>query len=174
MEIKNKQTKKPKRKTKKEKERGVLDKRGIAYVIKDIYFPDFEVKKSANAWWIDMRKVERLIEAYKIQCTDEEASAYAGISIAQLRYFRENHDDFYQVKEACLSINFMKARQSISNNLSNPEFALKFMERKKKEEFGLRKELIGVNGGPIETLDYEEKLRLAREQIKKDDERRGE
>ncbi len=38
----------------------------------------------------------------------------------------------------------------------DPEFALKFMERKRKDEFSLRTELTGKDGGaiPITTVHY--------------------
>lgn len=143
-----------------------LNKENTAYIIKDNNLPDFEVRKSANAWWMDKGKVERLIEAYKKQSTDGEACFYAGITIAQLKYFRKTHADFSTIKDACGEALFLEARETIAREIPrNPEFALKFMERKKREEFGLRREVIN-NKPLIGSESYEERLRRAREKNK--------
>lgn len=140
-----------------------LNKENTAYTIKDNNLPDFEVRKSANAWWLDRGKVERLISSYKIQSTDKEACYYAGITINQLKYFRKTHAEFSSIKEACRQSLFLKAREAIAREIPrNPEFALKFMERKKREEFGLRQE-VRNNKPVIFSESYEERLKHARE-----------
>jgi len=146
----------------------------IAYTIKDKNFPDFQVKKSANAWWMERRKVEDLISAFKIDATNEEACTYAGISLAQLKYFLELHEEFYTVRDACKELIFLRARQAISKNVDDGDYALRFMERKKKAEFSLRTEHTGPDGGPIEITDYEKKLEEAQkyEDGKKGDKKR--
>ena len=69
---------------------------------------EFKVVKSANAWWMDTRKVALLFDGYKAGSTDEGACINANISLGQLRYFRENHPDFTQAKDACKSAGLAK------------------------------------------------------------------
>lgn len=115
------------------------------YTITDAAFEDFKIMKTANAWWLDRRKVENLIAAYKFDCTDEEACAYAGIRIHQLRYFRETHPDFSQVKEACKQLPTIQARNTVVNALrTDPKLAMDYLERKRKSEFGKRDEHIVI------------------------------
>ena len=136
----------------------------IAYTIKDENFPNFQVLKSANAWWMDRLKVERLIAAYKFDAIDTEARAYAGISEEQLRYFKEKHPEFYQVKEACKELVFLKARQTVVKALDEPDNAKWFLERKRKKEFSARTEVTGADGGSILTESYEQRLKRMREE----------
>lgn len=163
MKKQNKKTKKEIKEKPPVKERQTGKKEKYAYTVKDKNFPDFKVLNSANAWWLDRVKVENIITAYKIDATDEEARTYAGISEEQLKYFKELHPDFYQVKEACKQIPFLKARQRIIKDIEvNGDLALKYMERKKKDEFSPRHELVGSGGGPIQ-MSYEKRLKEMRE-----------
>jgi hypothetical protein len=123
----------------------------IAYEIKDKNFGVFKVKNSANAWWLGQGKVEALIEAFKMDCTVEEACAFAGISADQYRYFREQHPNFSRVKDACKQLIFLRARQCIYRHVDKDyDSAIDFMERKKKSEYSKRTEHSGPDGGPIE------------------------
>jgi hypothetical protein len=117
-----------------------------AYTITDKCFGDFKVLNSANSWWIDQIKVRDLIAAYKIDSTDEEACAYAGISLAMLRYFRELHPEFSLVKQACKQLPLLKARKTINDHLDEPVHAEWFLERKRKAEFSKREETITYTG----------------------------
>ena len=107
------------------------------YTITDKYFPDFNVLKSDNAWWVDKGKIERLISAFKMDAAIMEACAYAGITYEQYKYFNEIHPDFSTVKQLCNEL----PRQEVVKGIANDkEFALKYLERKKKNEFSLRTE----------------------------------
>jgi hypothetical protein len=111
----------------------------VAYTIADKHFPggEFKVWKTANGWWGDRRKVEDLITAFKIDCTVEEACHYAGISKGNLEYFLQRHPDFLGVIEACRDLPIIKARDKVIKAIdSDPEMALKYLERKRKSEFG--------------------------------------
>lgn len=113
----------------------------IAYTIIDKAFGKFDVLNTANGWWIDRGKVEDLINAYKIDCPDEEAIVYAGISIDQLKYFKELHPYFSTVKSACKQFPFLSARKTIVDSLkSDVKSAFDYMERKKKHEWTKRDE----------------------------------
>ncbi len=111
------------------------------YTITDKYFPDFNVLKSDNAWWLDKGKIERLISAFKMDAAIMEACAYAGITYEQYKYFNEIHPDFSTVKQLCNELPTLQARQEVVKGIANDkEFALKYLERKKKNEFSLRTE----------------------------------
>lgn len=108
-----------------------------AYTITDKIFGELRVLNSANAWWIDQGKVRELIQAYKIDATDEEACSYAGISLDQLKYFKELHPDFSNIKQACKQLPTLSARDTLVKSIkTDPEMALKYLERKRKREFG--------------------------------------
>jgi len=122
----------------------------IAYTLKDTLYGDFAVLNSANGWWLDSAKVRNLLQAYKIDCTDEEACAYAGISLDQLRYFRELHEDFPRVKAGCKQYPMLAARKRIVEAIPHSSsMATWYAERKKKDEFSTRSEIAGPNGADI-------------------------
>lgn len=111
----------------------------VAYIIKDKHFPggEFKVWKTANGWWASQAKVEDLIQAFKIDCTIEEACSYAGISFDQFRYFLERHSDFSPIIEVCRNLPIVSARDKVVKAIStDPEMAMKYLERKRKQEFG--------------------------------------
>lgn len=113
----------------------------VLYTIKDPNFPDFEVLFTDNAWWASQAKVGKLIDAFKLDCSINEACVYAGITSDQWLYFVEKHPDFYRVKELISELPTLRARQEVVIGLANDkEFALKYLERKRKNEFSLRTE----------------------------------
>lgn len=115
-----------------------------AYTIVDKTFGEFKVLNSAKAWWLDKGKVQHLIDAYKIDANDDEACSYAGISLDQLRYFKETHPDFSLVKHACHQILGLKAKQALAKKVENePEW---YLERRRKDEYSTRSEQTGANG----------------------------
>src|SRR3989304_5388627 len=84
-----------------EKKKGAIQKvkeGDIVYIIEDKNFDQLEIKFSANAWWLDRRKVERLIEAFKIAAPIAEACIYAGITRGQWDYFNVKHLEFSEIK----------------------------------------------------------------------------
>lgn len=116
-----------------------------AYTITDVNFGEFKVLNTANGWWLDQQKVQLLIAAYKIDASDEEACAYAGIRAENLRYFKDMHPDFLHVKAACKQLPFLTARNTIVSGLaSDSKMALDYMERKRKHEFGRRDEHVVI------------------------------
>ena len=113
------------------------------YTITDKYFPDFNVLKSDNAWWVDKGKIERLIAAFKMDAAIMEACAYAGITYEQYKYFNEIHPEFSIVKQLCNELPTLQARQEVIKGIANDkEFALKYLERKRKNEFSTKSELL--------------------------------
>jgi hypothetical protein len=106
------------------------NERQIAYTITDGFFPDFQVYESANAWWMDRRKVELLIEGYKRGMAVEQARVYAGVTRGQYDYFIEIHPDFPDIKAACLQQPFLKAFETLEKDMQNPQTAKWYLEKR--------------------------------------------
>lgn len=114
-----------------------IKKEDIAYTISLPFGINLDIKKSANAWWMDQQKVHDLISALKIDSTIIEACAYAKITLKQYKYFVKEHPDFKEAKKGYSANNILIARQTLINSLkSDPKSAFKYLERKKPEEFG--------------------------------------
>lgn len=108
----------------------------VLYTITDKYFPAFNVVFSDNAWWTERAKVERLIEAFKIDSGVMEACVYAGITHDQWQYFIEKHPSFSVIRDLVSELPSLQARQTVVKGLSNDkDFALKYLERKRRQEF---------------------------------------
>lgn len=131
MEIEIKQAKK----SKGGKAKRVIDK-PIIYTIKDKAFGEFQVKNSPNAWWLERGKVELLIGACKIDASVNECCYQAGITPNQYQYFYEQHPNFSIIKEVLNESPNLKARQTVVKALDNPDYAFKYLEKKRKKEFG--------------------------------------
>lgn len=101
--------------------------------------------------------LERLKQAFLLGCDDTEASAFAGIAPATLYNHQKGNKEFLEWKTALKQNPFLLARQTIVKHLDrDPEFALKYMERKKAKEFGPKAHLfVGVDD--TDTMDIEEK-----------------
>ena len=131
---------KPKNPKPKKRQTGKKEK--YAYTITDTYFDDFHVLNSANAWWLDRGKVERLIEAFKWGCSILEARVNAGISKDQWDYFNKNHPEFSDVKRLCQEVPILRAKKRIYKDKdgmdANYDRALDFLERKKPDDFSKR------------------------------------
>lgn len=114
-----------------------LDK--TIYTITDAAFGDFEVKNTANAWWLDKTKVQHLIDAFKIDASIGEAKAYAGITERQWQYFNETHKNFCDIKEVCSQLPSLMARQTVVKDVKeNPESARWYLKNKRNQEFSER------------------------------------
>lgn len=126
-----------------------------AYTFKDPQVGSFPVLNSASGWWaekingvmVGMVKLQKIFDAYKIDANDEEACFYAGISMEQLRYFKELHPDFYQVKRACGQNLGLIAKKAFAKQVENGEGALTYLRLKRKDEgYNPRIEVTGANG----------------------------
>ena len=108
-----------------------------AYTIKDAAFGSFKVLNTSNAWWKDRLKVDKLIDAYKFECTDKEACYYAGISLAQLEYFLKLHPEFYGIKDACNQALGLFARQHFAKRVKAGDdvAVMTYLKKKHKAEF---------------------------------------
>lgn len=85
--------------------------------------------------------IAKLEEAFALGCTDLEASLYANIAPATLYNYQEKNQGFLERKTQLKETPILKARATVIKALeSSPELALKFLERRKKDEFSLRRE----------------------------------
>jgi hypothetical protein len=85
-------------------------------------------------------KVKKLEEVFAIDGTVEEACFYADISKTTYYNWLEKNPYLVDRFEALRQRPFLKARQTISKSLDQPEHAKWYLERKKKKEFGYRME----------------------------------
>lgn len=93
--------------------------------------------------------LQKLEQVWGIGGSDAEAAFYAEISPAALSDYLKKHPAITERKEALKNKPILKARQEVVKGLeNNPEFSLKYLERKISKEFALRTkhELTGEGG----------------------------
>ncbi len=85
--------------------------------------------------------IEALEEAFKWGCTDQEACLNADIADDTLYKYQREYPEFIKRKEQLKQNPIKKARKAVFDALDkNPDLALKFLERKKKDEFSTKSE----------------------------------
>lgn len=135
----------PKKKAIVKKEKVVVEKDAIAYVIKDKTFGEFPVLASANAWWMDPTKLELLINAYKYRASNLQASIAVGISERQVEYFIERHPDFCGIIARCKQVSSLKAKQTMVQALDKDLTTVRwFLETVEPAEYGKKPPLVAV------------------------------
>lgn len=83
-----------------------------------------------------------LEEAFSWGCSDIEACLHANIGKTALYEYQKDHPEFTERKEELKENPILKARKSVVNALDDDsELALKYLERRKKDEFSTRAEL---------------------------------
>lgn len=85
---------------------------------------------------VDVKK--KLVDAFMWGCSNKEAALYAGICEKTLDNYNKKDPDF---KAYCVSLKespALKARITLIKSLSNPYYALKYLERKRPDEFGVK------------------------------------
>lgn len=89
--------------------------------------------------------LQKLEKVFSIGGTDVEACFYAEISPSALYEYQKKNPAFLERKRALKQGPNLKARQEVVKGLDgNPELALKYLERKLPEEFGVKKEAINI------------------------------
>ena len=86
----------------------------------------------------------KLEQAFAIDCTVEEACSYADISQSTFFLYQQNNPEFSERIAELRQRPVLKARQTVVTALSDPSHAFKYLERKRKKEFGAN---IEVSGG---------------------------
>jgi hypothetical protein len=115
--------------------------------------------------------VKKLEDAFLMGCSDLEACLVAGISKQTLYNYQAVNPEFVDRKELLKENPVMIARNSVVAAMrENGELALKYLERKRKDEFSTKSEL--AHSGRLETLtdaELEAKLKGMLSTISKDD-----
>ena len=91
--------------------------------------------------------IGKLEQAFAYGATDSEACFFAGIHPTTLYDYCVIHPEFRDRKEALKDSPILKARRAVIEAMeADPNLAFKYLERKRKDEFGPRTELTGANG----------------------------
>lgn len=86
--------------------------------------------------------IAKLEEAFMMGCGDLEACLFADISKTTLYNYQQDNPEFVERKEKLKENPILLARGSVVRKLNeDPDLALKFLERKKKDEFSLKSDL---------------------------------
>lgn len=117
-------------------------------------------KKSGRKSVVTSEVLEKLEQAFSVDCTVQEACIFSGISRSALfRYSRAN-PDFETKKERWKTKLVLLARIEVIKGLrGNPDLAFKFLERKLPEEFGRRRTVANPDMRTKESEEYREGLR---------------
>ena len=96
-------------------------------------------------WW--EKKVNRkekkklIIEAFSMDCTFKEAALYAWIEPVTIYKWFEKDEEFKERCKIMRKMPVLMARMEVVNGISwDKDFALKYLERKRKKEFSIRTE----------------------------------
>ena len=106
------------------------------YTVQCERFPDFPVKFTYNGWWIDRRKLERLIEGFRTDFTNKEACVYAGISEQDLHYFIKIHPEFSNNIRACKCEVAIMAKMATAERIH--EIAEWYLTHRRSHEYNTR------------------------------------
>lgn len=110
-------------------------------------------EKKAVSKWIKVNKADwkltgavlgKLAVAFSIGSTIEEACFYANIDPDTYYRWVKKYPTLSEYFERLKNKPILKARESVVHSLDNPDMALKYLERKRREEFGRRVEIEDV------------------------------
>lgn len=97
--------------------------------------------------------ISKLEEIFALGGSDLEACFYAGIGKTTLYNYQKENPEFVERKESLKETPILKARRTVVSALSDPNHAFKFLERKKRAEFGPTLELSGEVTSKIISID---------------------
>ncbi|MDP2654885.1 MAG: hypothetical protein Q8Q08_12765 [Candidatus Omnitrophota bacterium] len=99
--------------------------------------------------------VNLLREAFRVGCTDEEATAYAGISPRALYYYMKKYPEFREERERLKQLPTIWARHNVVQAISKGDINRSqwYLERKMKNEFASRTELSPPQESTEDALD---------------------
>lgn len=86
--------------------------------------------------------IDKLEYVFALGGTDLEACLYADISTGALYKYQERNPSFIERKDKLKQSPILAARESVIKGFRrNPDLALKYLERRKKDEFSLKSEV---------------------------------
>ena len=103
--------------------------------------------------------IKKLEEAFAIGASDGEACFYADISHQTLYTYQEDNPEFLERKNKLKERPVLLARQTVVKSLeSNPDMAMKYLERKRRKEFATKQEVDAHVEGQltIQTVQYQD------------------
>ena len=96
--------------------------------------------------------INKLEEAFAWGCSDTEACLWADIAPATLYQYQEKHPEFTERKAMLKERPILDSRATVARAVRrDPDMAMKYLERKKKDEFSLRQEMTGKDGANLPT-----------------------
>lgn len=98
----------------------------------------------------------KLEEAFSIGCTDEEACTYADISTSSFYNYQKDRPEFQERKARLKDKPILLARKVVVDAIKDKDtdMAFKYLERKRKAEFGTRLDLT-TDGEPLNKITVE-------------------
>jgi len=101
--------------------------------------PKEQQKKRGRPTICTPEKIAQLEQAFALGCSDLEACLYAGITKTTLYSYQDKNPGFAARKQLLKETPTIRARKSVVKALdSDHSHALRYLERKKKDEFGLK------------------------------------
>lgn len=113
---------------------------------------------------VDIDQYLTNIQPYlEVGCSLYEACLHAIVPYTTVVDYQNNDDEIRKKIERMGNVPILKARQSVVGDMeNNSELALKYLERKKKDEFGLRTENVNtLKNADGETLKLELDVKIA-------------
>lgn len=101
---------------------------------------------------------QKLEQAFALDCTVEEACFYAKISKQTYYNWIDSFPELLESFDVLRNKPILKARQTVVNSLDNPDYAFKYLERKRRSEFGANIDLTSKNEKLVKD-DYFEAVR---------------
>ena len=95
----------------------------------------------------------KLVEAFKRDATREEACRKAKIGTTTFERYMKDDEDFRGQIEDAKDYAIEMAKEGVVNHLEkkrDPDFALRFLERRQRSRYALRNEITGADENPIE------------------------
>lgn len=97
--------------------------------------------------------ISKLEEVFALGGSDEEACFFAGIGKSTLYNYQKENPEFVERKEALKETPILKARRTVVDALKEPNMAFKFLERKRRGEFGPTLDLTADVSAKIISID---------------------
>lgn len=101
---------------------------------------------------LDDITVKKIEEALALDCSIEEVCLMANISKQTYYNWINSFPELKERFDVLRSTPFLKARKTINDSLSNPQYAFEYMKRKKKSEFSERSEITGADGKELQPV----------------------
>lgn len=80
--------------------------------------------------------VTKLEQAFAIDCSVEEACSYADISRNTFYEWLKRNPEYQDRIDELRQMPLLKARQTVVNSLTDPNHAFRYLEKKRRKEFG--------------------------------------